>query len=162
MVSLDPPSLGYPFRNVWLLITFLISFKFSFNQSFLTSDGNTVTSAEFLGSGMKCDTSEPDYPNVGNALFNSFTTALKYFCKPLSILFSEISYLFHSLCVCLIRSHLFVDVWMYLDSIPNVLKSVCAYIYVIRVIGCTWIIINLLLYYVLFIINTLLQTVQKL
>ena len=33
------------------------------------SAGNIVTFAKFLGSGIKCDTSEPDYPKVGNVSF---------------------------------------------------------------------------------------------
>ena len=38
---------------------------------------------------MKCDTSDPDYTKLGNTLFNSFTTALKNLCKPLTIILYE-------------------------------------------------------------------------
>ena len=55
---------------VCFLIKFLISFKVAFNQAFLTSDGNLVTYEKFLGSGVKCDTYDPDYPKVGNVLFS--------------------------------------------------------------------------------------------
>ena len=92
---------GYPFsgssiRSVLFLIKILISFKFSFNQDFLTSAGDLMTSEKLLGCGMRCDTYEPDYPKVGNELFNSFKkTALKTLCKPLPILFSDSSSTFH-------------------------------------------------------------------
>ena len=66
-------------------------FKVSFNQAFLTSAGNLVTSAKFLVSGMKCDTSETDYPKSGNELFKSFTTDLNILCKHFTILFNESS-----------------------------------------------------------------------
>ena len=36
----------------------------------MTSAGNMATLARFLGSGMKCDASEPDCPKLGNAFFN--------------------------------------------------------------------------------------------
>ena len=55
---------------------FLIYFKVSFIQVFLTSAGNMVTSVKFMGFGMKWDTSEPNYPKAGNELFNYFTTNL--------------------------------------------------------------------------------------
>ena len=66
---------GYPFsgssiRKVWLLIKIPISFKVVFDQAFLTSSGDLVDSETFLGSGMKCDTYDPDSPKVGNELFN--------------------------------------------------------------------------------------------
>ena len=48
----------------------MIYFEVSFNQAFLTSAGNMATSEKLFGSGMKCDTSEPDSPKVGNELFN--------------------------------------------------------------------------------------------
>ena len=103
---------GSPFyrssiRKFWLLIKFFISFKVSFNQAFLTSSGNLVTSEKFLGSGIKCDTYEPDYPKVGYALFGSFTTDLNTLCEPFSVLFADISDPFYSFCVCLIRSRIF-------------------------------------------------------
>ena len=89
------PFLGYYIIKVWLLIIFLIYFKIYFSQSLLTSFGNLATSAKFLGSGMKWDTSEPDSPKVVNELFNYFTKTLKIFCKPLTIIFSESSNPFH-------------------------------------------------------------------
>ena len=48
------------------MIGFVIYFNVAFNQAFLKSAGNLVTSEKFLGSGIKCDTSGPDYPKVGN------------------------------------------------------------------------------------------------
>ena len=47
----------------------------------MTYVGNQVTSVKFLGSGMKYDTSDPDYLKVGDALFNLFITALDNFLK---------------------------------------------------------------------------------
>ena len=64
-----------------MLIKFLISIKVAFNQAFLTSAGNMVTSKKFLGSGMKCDTYEPGYPKEGNEYFNSFTKDLKKYAN---------------------------------------------------------------------------------
>ena len=106
MVSLDIPSMGHPFVKVLLLIQFLISFKVAFNQSFLTSAGNLVTSEKFLGSEMKCDTSENDYTKLSYALFSSFTTALETLCKPLNVLFADIYAHFHLFCVCIIQSRI--------------------------------------------------------
>ena len=62
--------------KVWLLIKLLIYFKDSFNQAFLKSSINIVTSAKLVGSGMKCDTSNHDYPKVGNTLLSSLATVL--------------------------------------------------------------------------------------
>ena len=84
----------------------MISFKVSFNQDFLTYAGNLVTSENFLGYGMKCDIYEPDSTKLGNALFNSFETALNILCKPFPILFSGSSDTFFSFSVCLIRSRI--------------------------------------------------------
>ena len=64
----------------------MIYFEVSFNQAFLTSAGNLVTSAKFLDSGMKCDTSEPDSPKTGNEFFNYFTMTLKNLCNHLTII----------------------------------------------------------------------------
>ena len=44
---------------------------------------------------MRCDTPEPDYPKLGNELFNLFKTSLKHSFKPLSILFAESYATFH-------------------------------------------------------------------
>ena len=76
----------YPFsessiRKVVLLI-FLIYFKVAFNQAFLKYAGNIVTYAKLLGSGIKCDTSDPDSPKVGNAIVSSLTIYLRNLCKP--------------------------------------------------------------------------------
>ena len=60
------PFYGSFIRKVWLFIRFLISFKATFNQAFFTSYGILLTFAKFLGSRMNCDTSDPDYPKVGN------------------------------------------------------------------------------------------------
>ena len=64
------PLHGSYIIKLLLLITFLIYFKVDFNPSFLISDINLVTYEKFLGSGMMCDTSKPDYPKMGNELFN--------------------------------------------------------------------------------------------
>ena len=56
---------GSSIRKIWFSIQFLIYFKVAFDQAFLT-----YSSAKFMGSGMKCDTSEPDSTNSGNELFN--------------------------------------------------------------------------------------------
>ena len=112
---------GSSIRKGWLFIELLISFKVAFNQTFLTSAGNLVTSAKVLGSGMKCDTYEPDSSKVINDFFNSYTTALKNLCKYFTILFAESSDPFHSLCASSIHSH-----------ILNILSSVL-------ISGCIWI-----------------------
>ena len=46
-----------------------------------------VTYEKFLGSVIKSDTSDPDYTNAGNELFNSFKTTLNTLCKTLLVLF---------------------------------------------------------------------------
>ena len=51
----------------------------------MASAGNMATSAKFLGSAMKVDTSDPGYPEVDNELFNLFPTALNTLFKPLTI-----------------------------------------------------------------------------
>ena len=96
----ESPFSGSSIIKVLLLIIFLIFFKVAFNQDFLTSAGNPLISAKLLSSILNCDTSESGYPNLGNELlFNSFTTALNNLCKHFPILFTEISAIFHSLCV---------------------------------------------------------------
>ena len=95
---------GSSIRNVWLLIIFLISFKVAFNQLFLMSVGNMMTSLECLGSGMKCDTSEPDSPM--NYLIHLQQLEI-FLCEPFAILFTDSSSTFHSLCACLTRSRIF-------------------------------------------------------
>ena len=85
----------------------MISFKVAFYQAFLVSASNLVAYKKFLGSGMKCDTSEPDYPKVGNSFFSPFTTSLKTLFKKIPIIFAEIYAPFHSFCDCLIYSRIF-------------------------------------------------------
>ena len=75
------PVHGWSIRKILLLIIFLICFKAAFNQACLASAGYLTTSEKFIGSGAKCDTSDPDSTKVGNELFNSFTTLLKTLCK---------------------------------------------------------------------------------
>ena len=116
---------GYPFYESFigkllLSIKFVISFKVSFNQDFLTYAGNLVTSENFLGYGMKCDIYEPDSTKLGNALFNSFETALNILCKTFPILFSESYNPLHSLCACLVWSRIF------------------SLVYLALTFGCTW------------------------
>ena len=91
------PLYGSSITKVLLLVKFLISFKVYFNQAFLKYADNLVTSENFLGSGMKCDTSDPDSPKVGNSFFNSFTTPLNTLCKTFLILFAENYYPLHSI-----------------------------------------------------------------
>ena len=87
-----------------MLIKFLISLKVSFNQAILTSASNLVASEKLLGSGMKCDTYYPNYTKLGDALFSSFTTALKTLSKTFPILLSESFACFRSFFVFLIWS----------------------------------------------------------
>ena len=77
----DSPFPGSFIIKVLLLIRFLIYLKASFDQAFLAFAGNMVTSENFMGSGMKCDTSNPDYPKLCNELFNYFTASLKTLFK---------------------------------------------------------------------------------
>ena len=58
-----------------------------------------MISEKFLGSGMKCDTFDPDFPKVGNELFYLFTKVLETLCKPFPILFAESSAPLHLPCV---------------------------------------------------------------
>ena len=55
-----------------------------------------MTSENVLGSGTKCDTSEPDSPKVDNVCFSYFTTNLNNLCKPATILFADSSAPIHS------------------------------------------------------------------
>ena len=65
------------------------------------------TSEKSLGSGMKSETYEPDYPKVGNELFSLFAVVLNNLCKHLPILFAESYDTFYSFFVCLICSLIF-------------------------------------------------------
>ena len=83
---------------------------------------------------MKCDTSEPDFPKVGNELFYSCTKILNNLCKPLPIIFCDSSATFDSHCVCLIRSHilnlaslLLSYVWIRLPSQISLRSSILIY-----------------------------------
>ena len=60
------PCLVSYLKKVLLLIKYLIYFRVGFNQDFLISVGNMVTSTEFIGSGIRFDTSEPNSPKEGN------------------------------------------------------------------------------------------------
>ena len=60
------PLYGSSMRKVRLLIIFLISSRVTFNQILFMLSDNFVTSAKFIGSGMKWETYEPDSPKVGN------------------------------------------------------------------------------------------------
>ena len=66
-----------------------------------------MNSEKFLGYGINCDTSEPDYTKADNDLFNSFTAALNNLCKPFPIIFADIYSPLHSLWFCLIMSCVF-------------------------------------------------------
>ena len=46
------------------------------------SSDNLVTSANFLGSGIKYETSDPDSTKIGKACEISLRKALNNFCKP--------------------------------------------------------------------------------
>ena len=62
-------STRYSIGKVLLLIRFLIDFKVDFSQAFFTSAGNIATSSKFMGSDMKLDTFDPDYPKPDNDFF---------------------------------------------------------------------------------------------
>ena len=66
------------------------------------SSENLVTSENFPGSGMKWETSEPDFPKGVNYGEISFTTVLNTLCKPLTMLHVAFNAPFHSDCLCLI------------------------------------------------------------
>ena len=82
------PLFGLAIIKILLLIKYLIYFKVYFNEDFLTSSGDLVTSGKILDSGIKCGTSNPNDSKLSNELFNLFTTALNTLCKPLLILFT--------------------------------------------------------------------------
>ena len=100
------PSFGSSIMNVWLLVIFFISFIFVFNQGFLIFSENFVTSAKFLGYGMKWETSEPDSPKLVNSCKISLTIVLNTLCKPFPILCVALNAPFHSDFFCLIRSRI--------------------------------------------------------
>ena len=81
-----PPSFCSSIREVLLLIRFFFSLRVAFSQGFLMFYDNFVTSAMFLGSGMKWETSEPDSPKGINSCKTPFTTVLNTLCKPFPML----------------------------------------------------------------------------
>ena len=70
------------------------------------SSDNFVTSEKFLGSGMKWETSEPDSPKGGKSCEISFIIVFNNFFKPLPVFRVAFNALFHSDCLCLIRTHI--------------------------------------------------------
>ena len=92
--------------NVWLLMRFLISLGLAFNQGFLIFSANMVTSAKFLDSGMKWDTSEPVSPKLVNYCEISDTIVLKTLCKHFPILCVDLNAPFHRDLFCLIQSRI--------------------------------------------------------
>ena len=59
------------------------------------SSENFVTSAKFLGSGMKWENSEPDSPKGGKYCEISFTTVLNTLCKTLPMFCVDFNALLH-------------------------------------------------------------------
>ena len=98
------PSFGSSIRKVWLLMRLFISLRVAFNQGFLIFSDNFVTSAKFLGYGMKWETSEPYPPKLFNSCEISFTIVLKTLCKPFPMLCVDFNAPFYCDCLCLIRS----------------------------------------------------------
>ena len=80
--------------------------KSSFQPSFLIFSANLVTSAKFLGSGMKWETSEPDYSKLANSCEISNTIVLNTICKPFQILCVALNAPFHCDLFCLILSRI--------------------------------------------------------
>ena len=66
-----------------MLIKLVIYFRVAFIQGFLMYYDNLITSAKFLGYGMKTEPSDPDSPKIGKAYDISLTTALNNLCKNL-------------------------------------------------------------------------------
>ena len=67
-------------------------------------DDDLISSETFLGSIMKWDTSEPDYPKFVNSCKTSDTIVLNTLCKPFPILCVALNAPFHSDFFCLMRS----------------------------------------------------------
>ena len=70
------------------------------------SSDNFVTSAKFLGSGMKWETYEPDSPKGVISCEISFTTVLNTLCKPFPMLRVAFNAPFYYKCLCLILSRI--------------------------------------------------------
>ena len=64
--------------KVRVLLSFLISLRFSFSQGFFMFYDYFVTSAKFLGYVIKWETSEPDSPKGVNVCKNIFYNRTKY------------------------------------------------------------------------------------
>ena len=92
--------------KVLLLIILFISLRFAFSQGFLIFSDNFFTSAKFLGSGMKWDTSEPDSPKVANSCKISFTIVLNTLCKTFPMLRVSCNAPFHCDSFRQIQSHI--------------------------------------------------------
>ena len=75
---------------------------------------------KILGSVMKWDTSEIDYPKYGNELFNYFTRTLNNLFKNFPIPFAESYAPLKSLCAFLIWSHIFNLVYL-----PLIFRFTC-------------------------------------
>ena len=56
---------------------------------------NLITSAKFLGSGIKWETPDPDSPKIGKTCKISLPTALYTLCKPLPMFSVDINSPFH-------------------------------------------------------------------
>ena len=121
------PSFGSLIMKVWLLMIFFISLRFAFSQGFLIFYDNFVTSAKFLGSGMKWETFEPDSPKLVNSCEISFTVVLNTLCRPFPILCVALNAPFHSDFCFLMQSNIlktcfpFINVRMGLISVTNVM-----------------------------------------
>ena len=100
------PSFWSSIKKVWLLIIFFIYLRVAFRQGFFMFSDNFVTSAKFLGSGMKWETSEPDSPKGVNSCGISLTAVENSLCKPFPVLRVAFNSPFHSGCLCLIRSRI--------------------------------------------------------
>ena len=100
------PSFGSSIMKVWLLMRLLISLRVAFNPGFLIFSANLVTSAKFLGSGMKWDTYEPVSPKLVSSCEISDTIVLKILCKPFPILCVALNAPFHCDLFCLIRARI--------------------------------------------------------
>ena len=100
------PSFWSSIGKVWLLIRFFVSFRFSFSQGFFMFPDNFVTSANFLGSGMKWETSEPDSPKGVNSCEIFYTNVWNTLCQPFPLLRIAFNALFYSDCLCIIQSRI--------------------------------------------------------
>ena len=100
------PSFWAATTKVWLLMIFFIYSRVAFSQGFLIFSENLVTSAKFLGSGMKWDASEPVSPKLVNYCEISDTIVLNTLYKPFPILWVALNAPFHCNFFCLTRSRI--------------------------------------------------------